>query len=178
MRPFSAIGVTECSVLRSSLGLANIKSYDAVTISVVHYEYWKYGYGNHASDKWRIIGSVIIVCRSDLNRPGEIRHLVLEGSSQWLLGRNVTRACNNLHTNDNRFQFPSSNGIMDYLSLYDSEKHSYVLLDRFITVSHASSMSSSSVVVLTGHTMSTRKPPSGNIPRPMSKLTRIVNRVN
>lgn len=62
-----------------------------------------------------------------------IRHLVVHGSSQGLLGRNVTTECNHLRTYDNRPQLPVLSHVsQDHLSMVEAEMHSNVLLDRFI----------------------------------------------
>lgn len=74
------------------------------------------------------------MCRSYRCLPVSIRHLFLEGSPKWLLGRNVTRLCNMLHLNDNILQFPMSNGVQDYVSMHNDETHSSVLLDLFMDV--------------------------------------------
>ena len=53
---------------------------------------WQYGSGGHASPKRRILGSIVLSVLSYQNVPVEIRHLVMKGSSQWFISRNVTRS--------------------------------------------------------------------------------------
>lgn len=174
--PFSAIGNTELCLLRSSLGISPLPCLDPVPRRVEHFAHWQYGTGEHASAKRRILGSVEILCRSDLGRPVAIRYLVLEGSSQWVIGRNVTRSCNILHDMDNRIQFPKVHGIQDYITMCDSQTHSYITLERFTCVPSVTSGHSSNAVVLVGHQISTAvETPTS---RPLSELRRIVRRVH
>lgn len=134
--PYSAIGFTELCLLPSAIRLPKSKSFDPIPSQLSQFNYWQYGIRDHTSCKRVVLGSVQFQCRSDLETPIVIRQLVIKGSSQWILGRNVTRTCNHLHINDNRLQFPMEiYGTVDDLSMVDSDAHNYVLLDRFINIS-------------------------------------------
>lgn len=74
----------------------------------------------------------MLSCVTDGANLVSICHLVVEGSSQWILGRNFTRKCNHIHINDNRLQLPSIFGRNDYISMVDKDTHSFVPLIRFI----------------------------------------------
>lgn len=107
-----------------------------------------------------------------------IRHLVVEGSSQWLLGLNVTRACNHLHINDNRLQFPTtSDGKQDHLSMMGSETHNYVLLNLFLDLKSEKSSKFRDLVCLLG-IITSQKVSSDQCKKNMNELSRVVNRVH
>lgn len=136
--PFSAIGVTELIVLRKSIGVSPLNSYDPIPRQLASYKYWKYGVGSQSSSKRLIMVYVVLNCRSDLKCQISIRHLVIQGSSQWLIGRNMKLPCNHLRIKINRIQFSVSNGVQYYLSMIDSAPHEFISLDRFTNVSNFS----------------------------------------
>ena len=51
-----------------------------------------------------------------------IRRIVIEGSSQWLIGRNTTIQCDITHTNGNHLKFSNQTKI----PLQNVDMHSYV----------------------------------------------------
>ena len=90
--PHSAIGVAELSLLTG----IQCKSHqsplrlDPKPDHLAEYDWWQYGKGSHSSGRRRILGSVNITAISDSGRDVLIRHLVVAGSSQWLIGRNIS----------------------------------------------------------------------------------------
>ncbi len=55
-----------------------------------------------------MLGSVFIsACLSDGSNIN-IRHIVIEGSSQWVVGRNVTSKCDIVHSNGNYLNLPNN----------------------------------------------------------------------
>lgn len=52
-------------------------------------QYWKYGVDDYASGPRHIFGSISLPCCTDKNVVVWMRHLVLDGSSQWVVGQNV-----------------------------------------------------------------------------------------
>ena len=95
--PYSGMGTDEFELLAPIL-LPNWNGeYEPLPESVSNRPYWQYGSGNHASESRRIIGSVMLFARTDLGNCVDIRHLIIEGSSQWLIGKNVTKHCNIEH---------------------------------------------------------------------------------
>lgn len=92
--------------------------------------FWQFGNGEHASPRRRIIGSVVLNIVTDSMNRITIRHLVIEGSSQWILGRNITLLCNIIHLGRHALQMPC--GESEYISLIDFDRHSHVPIDRFI----------------------------------------------
>lgn len=95
------------------------------------YELWKYGLGAHASAAKRIIGSIEIFVRSQNNAIVSIRHLLIGGSSSWVIGRNITRPYNMLHIGENALQLPRMKG--DKIPMIDNKFHSYIAYDRFLS---------------------------------------------
>lgn len=67
---------------------------------------WQYGVGTHRSSAQRILGAVLINARCDGGTAVKIWHLIIDGSSQWVVGRNVTRKCNVIYLFDNMVQLP------------------------------------------------------------------------
>lgn len=49
-----------------------------------------YGTGQNSSPRRNILHTIVIPCQSECGSSVHIRHLVLEGSSQWVIGQNVT----------------------------------------------------------------------------------------
>lgn len=152
--PYYAIGVTEICVLRSSLGFPRLKHYDPMFSSLAQYKSWKYGEGSNLREERPILGSVNLNCRSDLGRSVVIHHLIIAGSSQWLICRNVTCACNQLRIDGHRVQFSFVNGVQDYLSIAEGDTHDYILLNRFNTAPSSAFAHNRSVAALVGHSIS------------------------
>lgn len=126
------------------------------------------------SEERPILGSVFFTCFSDLGRPAAIRHLVIAGSPQWLVGCNVTRSCNQFCIQDNRIQFSVVDDVQDYTSIVEDETYDYIQLDRFSSPSSSTSTPKCSAVALSGHSVFTSVWSSC---RRMSDVTRIVHRV-
>ncbi len=65
--------------------------------------------------------------KSDQGTLVNIRHLVIEGSSQWVIGPNVTKMCDILHIGKNVLQLPAyENSAQATITLVDHDMHSYV----------------------------------------------------
>ena len=92
--------------------------------------HWQFGLGSHVSPRRRILGSVTLHLMTDSGSLITIRHLVIEGSSQWVLGRNITRTCNILHIGRHALQLPSVSN--EFVSLMDHDRHSHVPIGRFL----------------------------------------------
>lgn len=112
--PYSPIGVPELLVLCSSLGLSPTTRYDPTSSVILHYDIWQYGSGEHSSVPRWILGSFLLAWMSDSRRLISICPLVIEGSSQWLIGQTVTSHCNQLRIDDNWIQIPKFSAIHDY----------------------------------------------------------------
>ena len=72
----------------------------------------------------------MLTATSDSGRNVFIRHLVLDGSSQWVIGKNVTQKSNRLHIGKNALQF-IVDGVADHISMTNREFLSYISLTAF-----------------------------------------------
>ena len=137
--PYSGIGEQEFHILRSKLQTNFNGTFDELPIEIAHRPYWQYGNGNHASKSKRIIGSILIDVTSDQGNIVRIRHLVIEGSSQWVVGRNITKHCNIQRIAGNLLELPTKDesGIQMTISLVDHDLHCYLPLSAFGIASHS-----------------------------------------
>lgn len=90
---------------------------------------WQYGFRDHVSPPRCILGSDSFVVNTENGNTAMIRHLVVEGSSQWVINQNVTRQANLIHLRDNCLQvicFDEGFYKFDKISLIDLEYHSYI----------------------------------------------------
>lgn len=127
--PFSAIGEVELTFHRKRL-VGGASEFLEKPGELRHCSFWQFGVGDHDSPLRRILGSVALHAITDLGKSITIRHIVIEGSSQWIFGRNITRVCNIIHLGRHALQLPCDDP--DYLSLIDHDNHSHVSLDRFV----------------------------------------------
>lgn len=88
--PYPAIGIVEISVAAVAVLTDWNGTLESRPDAVADCDYWQYSVGEHASEPRKIIGSILIPCRADNNALIWIRHLVLDDSSQWVVGQNVT----------------------------------------------------------------------------------------
>lgn len=119
--PYSGLGVEEFKVLQELIMPNWDGSYDKLPKEIQDRPYWQYGTGNHSSDKRKIIGSIMLTAKTETGQI-MIRHLVIEGSSQWILGRNVTKKCNIVHIGGNFLELPDQSRI----PITNKDFHSYI----------------------------------------------------
>ena len=67
---------------------------------------------------------------SENGRKVFIRHLVLDGSSQWIIGENVTQHSNIMHIGQNALQFVTD-GVSDTFTMIDNNFLSYLPMSVF-----------------------------------------------
>lgn len=105
---------------------------------------------------------------------------MVDGSSRWLIGRNVTLLCNHLQINDNRLQLPLIDETQDYITLINNETHSFIPLCPLMRSQSLSKYHSCSVMSLVGHSVRTSvsSENSETLARPLNEITRIVQRVH
>lgn len=127
----------------------------------------------HASTASPIKGTVMIRFRSESSQNVDIRHIIVDGSSPWVIGRNVTRKCDIIHLNDNIIKFPSVNGVCDTMKMIDYNRHSYIPMSSVWTPQHFSP-STHKFAGFTGNLTINDK----NANRPWSDVKRIVDRVH
>ena len=102
---------------------------DPLPQAIADRTHWKYGSGSHLSDSRRMLGSIMISAKLNDGTMINIRHIVIEGSSQWLIGKNATNKCDIIHSSGNYFKLtdhskiPLKNGFMhSYVPSYISFK--------------------------------------------------------
>ena len=92
--------------------------------------HWQYGTEEHSSSRRRILGSVMFTATSDSGLNVFIRHLFLDGSSQWVIGKNVTQKANILQIGKNALQFIVDD-VTEHISMTNLEFLSYISLTAF-----------------------------------------------
>eukprot|EP00171_Calliarthron_tuberculosum_P022021 IDg22021t1 len=129
--PYSGIGINEFKLIQPFVLPNWSGKLDAIPESVADRPYWQYGTGSHSSELRKIIGSLVLNAISDQGDSVEVRHLVIDGSSQWVIGRNVTRFCDIIHVGENLIRF-SNKSITGSISLIENDFHSYLPYKIFI----------------------------------------------
>ena len=129
--PYSGLGLTELKELAKYIMPASDGKLDTIPKGVADRPFWQYGKGAHSSPKKCIFGSVLLSICSEEGTVINIRHLVIEGSSQWLIGRNVTTKGDILHASGDILRFPSKDGTCITLSLVTHDMHSFLEKERF-----------------------------------------------
>ena len=137
--PYSAIGLHELKIISMDLLPNWSGDLDIVPASLKGCTKWQYGVGEHSSAESEILGSIVLSAISNHGSPVMIRHLVLQGSSQWVVGRNVTTKGDILHAECNKLRFPRDNNSYEYISLIDHDMHSYIPRKTFTPLENRSS---------------------------------------
>ena len=142
--PYNGIGIVELRAISKGVFHSWNGDLDPLPESIQDRPYWQYGSGSHASRRRSILGSIVLTARSDKGRPIRIRHLVIDGSSQWVIGRNVTRNCNINHIDGEFMEFKVSKDSFDAFTMIEEGDHSflpakifhenYIAYDEFETV--------------------------------------------
>lgn len=86
---------------------------------------WKYRNGIHDSSQRLTVGSVVILLTEECGYTVQVRQLVLDGYSQWVFGRNVTRKSDIVHADGNLLSIltPHNNRITVSMIYYDLHSH-------------------------------------------------------
>lgn len=129
--PYSGIGEIELKHIQTYVCPLWDGNLEPLPDTIADRPYWQYGTGKHSSQAKRILGSVMLTARSDSGDPVSIRHLVIAGSSQWIIGRNVTRNCDILHLGTNVLRLPKNQGS---ITIIDKDFHSYLPYNIFCSV--------------------------------------------
>ena len=74
---------------------------DPLPAAVVCRLFWQYGSEKHASSRRKSLGPILLSLLSDQGVKVEIRHLIIEGLSPWIVGQNVTRHADIMHRKGN-----------------------------------------------------------------------------
>lgn len=122
--PYSALGVVELKMI-----CPNVSKFDPIPRPISGFRYWQFGSGCHSSPAKRILGSTILNFKSDNDRIVAVRHIIVDGSSPWVIGRNVTRECNIIHISGHFLRLPKLNNQIDRITMIDHDHHSYIPLE-------------------------------------------------
>lgn len=94
--------------------------------------FWQYHLGDHSSEKRIILESVVLSILSNEGVEVNIRHMVIEGSSQCVIGGNLTRNCSVYQKNGDFLEltFHSDRGVCDRLNLISCNMQCYIPPNR------------------------------------------------
>lgn len=104
--PFSAVGLNEFEMLELLLLPDWRGKFYPLPDAISHHWFCQYGVRGQKSPAKRSLGSVILRGRCDGGTAVQIRYLIIDGSSQSVVGRNVTRKCNIIHVRKKKLQLP------------------------------------------------------------------------
>ena len=96
--------------------------------SISNKYHWQYGSGSHSSDSRPMLGSVIVTARLDDGTTVNIKHVVIEGSSQLINGRNLDSKCDIIHNDGNYLK--TADGVR--IPLENIDLHSFLPFSLFI----------------------------------------------
>lgn len=116
---YSLIGLCDLLILLDQLVIGSEFNILPIPRKFTTHIHWQYGTGEHASKSRLILGSYGLKHYSDSSHPVLISHLVLDGASECVIGRNVTQYFNILHTECNTLEAHSASQ-KDYISLIES----------------------------------------------------------
>lgn len=89
------------------------------------YTNWTHGTSQHSSESRKILGSVILNARTSFGQKVSIRHLVLDGSSQCGIRKNVTRHADIIHNGRDALKLPIGDRF-EFIDLIEHEFLSYM----------------------------------------------------
>lgn len=105
--PCSGMGAKEFNLLQPMIAPHWGRKLQCIPAEIQPYPFRSCGTGQHSSDSRRILGSVISKAETDQNYFVHIRHLIIQGSSQWIVGRKMTKYCDILHRGQKNLVFHS-----------------------------------------------------------------------
>jgi len=98
----------------------------------------------------------------------------IDGSSQWIIGRNVTKHCNIEHIGGQYLKFPNGSKI----SLIDHDMHSYIGYGLFHAYRHKKPSMADTNAVIASFFCATAQFPTNASKRPWNEVRRIVDKVH
>ena len=120
--PYSGLDLHELTMLSPFLSTNWNQKLDSLPAAIADRTDWQCGFGAHSSESRRMLGSIIISAKLNDGTDINVRHIFIEGSSQWVIGRNVTIKCDIVHTNGNYIKISDQVRI----PLQNVDTHSYV----------------------------------------------------
>ena len=148
--PYSTIGVIELNFLAEQLNVKTFLEMGPVPSALNGHGHWRYGTGQHSSPIRKFLGSIVLNATADSGRTVEITHWLLESSSQWVIGRKVTRKANLEHIGTNAIMF-FVHGNSESISLTDHAFLTYIKLKSFVNSPDESYSNCSNVNILSDH---------------------------
>ena len=127
--PYSGLGEVEADKLFANSGMNWRDCLEPIPAHISNRPFWQYGAGEHSSLAKPIIGSIMLQMLTDNNNVIEIRHLIIQGSSQWVIGRNLTSKTNIVHIDGDYILLPNG----DHLSMIQGKDslHSFLPSSKF-----------------------------------------------
>lgn len=132
--PYAAVVQCELDLLQPRLLPNWDGTLDPIPDTLSGRRHWQYGCGEHASSPRLIVGSICLPMAADCGSTIIVRHLILEGSSQWVIGRNVTSQCDIVHVNGNMLSVPTSDSTRLHITMTDHNFHSYIPYNEFCRI--------------------------------------------
>lgn len=103
---YSAIGDVELRILMQKSNSAVNIDLDPTPDSFGAASHWQFGTGAYSSDARLILAIYLPFTLRLISKDGtnhNLRQLVLKGSSQWIIGKNVNNRCDILHATEMTF---------------------------------------------------------------------------
>lgn len=138
--PYSAIGDSELRVLSNVRAIKPTIAIVPITESLEVFRNCQYGTEQNSGSLRKMEGSVTIPSVSRNVKPIQITYVFPGGSSQWIVGRNVTRTAYQEHIRWHCITF-INDGIEDYLSHVDHNWINYNLFEDFRRTNAANHLS-------------------------------------
>lgn len=87
---------------------------------------WQYESGSHSSEQRPTFGSNTLYFRSGSGASVSTCHVIMQFSSQWVIGRNLTRFSNLVHVYGHCILLLLTKGHRECISMVDYDRHSYL----------------------------------------------------
>lgn len=130
---YSAIGFADLHYLSTQFIPQWTEELESVPIDFFISALWPYGTGNLKIEPRQILGWVVLTEMSPDGTDLYIRHLVIDGSSNWVTGHNVTSRRNILQLDGNCMILCGLNGQRIVLLVIDADHHFYLPMKLFTT---------------------------------------------
>lgn len=124
---YSAIGCVELKIIFD----IDTTRLDELPSSLHGHTHWQYGQGAHSSPEQKMLGSIVLSVQVDNRTIINIRHVVIDGPSQWVIGRNVTAVTNIIHIGRNAIEIINDQNT-DYISIVNRKRLSFIPLSSFM----------------------------------------------
>lgn len=119
--PYYAIGKAELEILL----WCKVKL-QPMTSEIFEFKFWQLDSGEHAGKSEPIHGTHCLRSTADFRLPVSIWHVIVPGSTPWIVRRNVTSSYDIIHVASVHILFPFNNGSAVTISLVNHRHHSYI----------------------------------------------------